>query len=343
MPSRALADAASRAARTRAVRGMAELLDRLDRRSAPRLPVLTYHRVGDVGERPELDPALISASPADFDTQMAYLTARRRVLSLDELLEVREGRRSLPPRSVMVTFDDAYEDFAEHAWPTLRRHGAPVTMFVPTAYPGEPDRVFWWDRLHAAITRTSHQEAHTPAGRFPLGTGPERARAHRELCEAVRRARHADAVVLVDEVERSLGGRAARSAVLGWDQLRSLAAEGVTLAPHTRTHPRLDRLDAAAAMSEVKGSLEDLEREIGPTARVLAFPEGAHDDAVVAALARERFAIAFTTHRHVNDLRRADWLRVGRINVGRRSSVAAIGLQVQGLTRLPRSPRRTAA
>jgi peptidoglycan/xylan/chitin deacetylase (PgdA/CDA1 family) len=338
-----LADVASRAARTRAARGMAELLDRFDRGSAPRLPVLTYHRVGHATERPELDPALISASPADFDAQIAYLTARRRVLSLGELLDVREGRRSLPPRSVMVTFDDAYEDFAEHAWPILRRHGAAVTMFVPTAYPGEPARVFWWDRLHAAITATSLREADTPAGRFPLGSGAERARAHRELSEAVRRARHCDAVVLVDEVERSLGGRAARSAVLGWDQLRSLAAEGVMLAPHTRTHPRLDRLDVAAAMSEVEGSLEDLEREIGPTARVLAFPEGAYDDAVVGALARERFAIAFGMQRHVNDLRRVDWLRVGRINVGRRSSVGAIGLQLQGLTGVRHPFRRTAA
>jgi len=274
---------------------------------------------------------------------MAYLTARWRVISLGELLEVREGRRSLPARAVMVTFDDAYEDFAEHAWPTLRRHGVPVTMFVPTAYPGEPARVFWWDRLHAAITATPLQEAHTPVGRFPLGTGPERARAHRELCEAVSRARHADAGALVDEVERSLGGRAGRSAVLDWDQLRSLAAEGVTLAPHTRTHPRLDRLDVGAAMIEIEGSLEDLEREIGPTARVLAFPEGAHDDAVVAAMARERFAIAFNTRRHINDLRRVDWLRVGRINVGKRSSVAAIGLQLQGLTGFTRPRRRAAA
>jgi peptidoglycan/xylan/chitin deacetylase (PgdA/CDA1 family) len=322
---------------------MAELLDRLDRRSAPRLPVLTYHRVGHVADRPELDPALLSASPADFDAQIAYLTARRRVLSLGELLEVREGRRSLPARSVMVTFDDAYEDFVEHAWPTLRRHGAPVTMFVPTAYPGQPARVFWWDRLHAAITATSLREVDTPAGRFRLGSGANRARAHRELCQAVGRARHADAVVLVDELVRSLGGRATRSAVLDWDQLRSLAAEGVTLAPHTRTHPRLDRLDVEAGMSEVEGSLEDLEREIGPTPRALAYPEGAHDDAVVAALARERFAIAFTSQRHVNDLRRADWLRVGRINVGRRSSIGAIGLQLQGLTRPARVSRRAAA
>jgi len=322
---------------------MAELLERVDRRSAPRLPILMYHRVGHVAERPELDPALISASPSEFDAQMAYLTARRRVLALADLLEVREGRRSLPPRSVMVTFDDAYDDFAEHAWPTLHRHGAPVTMFVPTAYPGDPERVFWWDRLHAAITGTSLREARTPAGRFALGSAAERAQAHRQLCAAIGSARHADAVVLVDELERTLGGRAPRSAVLGWDRLRSLAAEGVTLAPHTRTHPRLDRLDVGAAISEAKGSHADLEREIGPTPRVLAYPEGGHDDAVVAALDREDFAIGFTTARRVNDLRRPDWLRVGRINVGRRSSVGAIGLQLQGITHLPRLPRRAAA
>ena len=265
------------------------------------------------------------------------------MLSLAEVLEVRDGRRTLPPRAVMITFDDAYVDFIEHAWPALRRHGAPVTMFVPTAYPGDPGRAFWWDRLHAAITATARREVRTPAGRFPLGTVEERLRAHRALCAAVGRAPHADAVALVDEVVRALGGGEARSAVLDWGRLRSLAAEGLTLAPHTRTHPRLDRLGVEAAMSEVAGSRADLEREIGPTPKVLAYPEGGHDDAVVDALSREGFALAFTTHRRVNDLRRADWLRLGRINVGRRSSVGAIGLQLQGITGMPRPPRRAAA
>ena len=125
MPARGgLADVASRAARTRAVTGIAGLLE-VSPRSAPRLPVLTYHRVADAAERPELDPALVSASPDDFDAQIAHLTARRRVLSLAEVLEVRDGRRTLPPRAVMITFDDAYVDFIEHAWPALRRHGPP--------------------------------------------------------------------------------------------------------------------------------------------------------------------------------------------------------------------------
>ena len=76
---------------------------------------------------------------------------------------------------------------------------------------------------------------------------------------------------------------------------------------------------------------------------MVAYPEGAHDDGVVAALGREGFAIGFSANRRVNDLRRPDWLRLARINVGRRSSVGAIGLQLQGITGTPRPLRRAAA
>ena len=51
-----------------------------------------------------------------------------------------------------MTFDDAYCDFADHAWPVFRRLGVPVTLFVATEYPDHPDRAYWWDRLHAGLS-----------------------------------------------------------------------------------------------------------------------------------------------------------------------------------------------
>ena len=41
---------------------------------------------------------------------------------------------------MLLTFDDAYRDFATNAWPTLKRYGLPATLFVPTAYAGERSR-----------------------------------------------------------------------------------------------------------------------------------------------------------------------------------------------------------
>src|SRR5688572_8302859 len=98
------------------------------------LRALMYHRVADAADRPDLATSLISATPADFRAQMEHLVAHYRPVSAHEVLDSFELGRALPPRSVLVTFDDGYRDFAEHAWPILKHLGIPVVLFVPTAY-----------------------------------------------------------------------------------------------------------------------------------------------------------------------------------------------------------------
>ena len=317
----ALSSVALRLARTSAAEAVAGGLERVDRRSARMLTVLTYHRVDEPGARPLLDPALLSAAPADFERQIANVAARHRPLSLSELLAIRHGEAELPERAVLVTFDDAYRDFAEHAWPVLRRHGVPATLFVPTAYAGERDRRFWWDRLYAAFAMSGRSDALD---------------AHRQASREVSALPHVAAMQRVGELVAELGEVDPGDEVLSWQELRELATDGVELAAHTRTHPRLDRLPLDEAVAEVRGSLGDLERETGSAAAAFAYPEGGHADDIVRALADEGVEVAFTTERGVNDFRRPDWLRLRRINVGRRSSVGAISLQVLASARFAR-------
>ena len=308
------------------------LLERLYRGRSGLLTVLTYHRVDDPAAQPALYPGLISATPRDFDEQMRFLAANYRVISLAQLLETRETGRRLPPRALMVTFDDAYRDFAEHAWPALRRLGLPVTLFVPTAFPDHPERGFWWDRLHHAVTESSRREIAAFGERLGLTDARARSQTFRALVRAVKARPHHEAMSEVERIISELGAREARHAVLGWDELRQLSADGVTLAPHSRTHPRLDRLPAPELSTELRGSFEDLEREIRDAPRVIAYPDGGHDAAVVAEAAAAGFVAAFTTERGANDLARVEWLRLRRINVGRRSPLSLIRAQLLALS-----------
>ena len=140
------------------------------------LRVLTYHRVAEITDRPDLDPRLISATPAVFDQQMGYLAGNFNVVSLYDVLEAVQGGRRLPGRAVLITFDDAYCDFTDYAWPILTRHRLPVTMFVPTAYPDRPERSLWWDRLHRAFSASRSELHSTPIGTLSLETSEERRR-----------------------------------------------------------------------------------------------------------------------------------------------------------------------
>lgn len=305
-------------------------LDRVDGGRDDVFSVLLYHRIGYPHCPSDLDPSLISATPEAFEAQVAYLSSRRNVLSLDDLLAVRRGRARLPPRSVLVTFDDGYRDFATYAWPTLRLHGVPATLFVATDYPDRPERAFWWDRLHAAISATSRLSLTLPSGTLPLRNAPERVQAFQTVSREVKDLGHERAMALVDAVEAELDAPRPHGCVLGWDELRRLAREGLAVAPHTRTHALLDRLDPAAVEDEILGAARALERELGAAAPALAYPCGSHSDAVVAYVRRAGFELAFTTRRGNNDVGCADWLRLRRTNVGINSSLAAVRVQLIG-------------
>lgn len=66
-----------------------------------------------------------------FRAQMFYLHAfGYKVISLPAALEGLSGKRSLPRHSVVLTFDDGYENFREYAFPLLKRYRFPATVFL---------------------------------------------------------------------------------------------------------------------------------------------------------------------------------------------------------------------
>jgi peptidoglycan/xylan/chitin deacetylase (PgdA/CDA1 family) len=312
-------------ARGAEIAGLLGLLERAGGHDASRLRILTYHRVANPGDEPALHPGLVSATPAGFARQMEHLARSWRIVSLEEVLDAQRRRRPLPPRAVLLTFDDAYVDFAENAWPILRRLSLPATLFVPTAFPDRPERTFWWDRLHQALVETSRHEIWCDAlGSVALRSHRNRSRAFKQLRSWIKSLPHDAAMTAVDQLCSNLGAIEPPHRVLGWNELRSLAREGLCLAPHTRGHPMLHRVSTARVREEARGSLEDLQREVGSTPRVLAYPSGGYDDSTVEALAVEGFELAFTTDPGTNSLPSSHPLRLMRIPVTLRSTKAVL-------------------
>ena len=100
------------------------------------LPILMYHRVADSG--PEAT-ARWRVAPDEFERQVAYLAgAGFRTVNLHEWHDAARLRQPLPGRRVMLTFDDAYEDFATSAWPVLDRHGLGALVFSASPHVGGP-------------------------------------------------------------------------------------------------------------------------------------------------------------------------------------------------------------
>jgi peptidoglycan/xylan/chitin deacetylase (PgdA/CDA1 family) len=105
--------------------------------AADEVPVLMYHSIATDTTRKF---RRFAVDPAEFAVQMEYLeTEGYHPVTAAELAGSRSGRL-LPPRPLVLTFDDAYADFYSTALPVLRQHGFRATLYVPTAYVGTTTR-----------------------------------------------------------------------------------------------------------------------------------------------------------------------------------------------------------
>ena len=298
------------------------------------LRVLTYHRISDDVEGKRCNPSLISARPAQFKRQMEFLADVYKPVSLEEVVQSTQRDAPLPPRAVLVTFDDAYQDFATHAWPVLKSLDIPVVMFVPTGFPDETQNGFWWDRLYSALVLTGRQpDLETQWGTLPMNTDNQRRSSFLKVKHGLRALPHEKLVATTEQLCSERDDSHCEAEVMSWSVLRQLTHEGVTLAPHTHSHPLLNRISPSMVRKEVRRSREQLEERIGASPAAFAYPSGHFNAQVVSILRQEGFAVGFTTLRGINRMGVTDPLRLHRNNVGPQSPDALLRVQLLAIAR----------
>jgi peptidoglycan/xylan/chitin deacetylase (PgdA/CDA1 family) len=105
-----------------------------------RLLILCYHGIS-VDREHEWRPALFMP-PAVFEQRMASLKRSGiSVLSLDEgVRALVDG--TLDEAAAVITFDDGFQDYFQHAAPILDKYSLPATVYLTTWYVDRPYPVF---------------------------------------------------------------------------------------------------------------------------------------------------------------------------------------------------------
>jgi peptidoglycan/xylan/chitin deacetylase (PgdA/CDA1 family) len=177
------------------------------------VPILVYHSVAPTHPGQSKEQRLLDVDTATFRQQMYYLVANKyNVVPLGAVVDALQGKGSVPPHSVAITFDDGWLSQFDNALPILEQLHFPATFFIIT-----------------------HQ----------VGLG---------------------------------------SAYMKLGDLKALQREGMTIASHTQTHPDLSKVSAAQLRDEVVGSRQDLQKMLGVTTDLIAYPYGCWNDRVAAVV-----------------------------------------------------------
>ena len=93
------------------------------------LRVLMYHKVNDLPENPLTMPVSVFDEQMDQVRELGYT-----VVGLDAVLAHYAEGEPLPPKAVLITFDDGYHDNLDNAAEVLKKYGYPAVLFVPIGY-----------------------------------------------------------------------------------------------------------------------------------------------------------------------------------------------------------------
>lgn len=147
---------------------------RIDKGPIPRksvlLPVIMYHNVRPIDfKTTNAFVSDLTLPPSEFELQLRYLKERGiATVSMEDLYLCLEGRRSLPDRSVVLTFDDGFENNYLYAMPLLKRYGLTGTFFLVSGLIGHNEYMTWseaQEMVAAGMEIGSHTISHPDLAR----------------------------------------------------------------------------------------------------------------------------------------------------------------------------------
>lgn len=248
---------------------------------ADRLTVLAYHRITDA-TAPDFDQYRpnVSATTENFAQQMEYVARHFNVIKLETLVAHMTQGAALPPRPLLITFDDGYLDNYLNAFPILRTYNLPATIFLMTSRM-EAQTLPWWDECAHYFFHTELTRVDTPlVSGAQLNDPIQRKAALESVMQRLKPLSADQQRTMLDQLAHDLetAPPPEQRLFVSWEQVRDLVAHNVACQPHTVNHPRLSALDAAGARHEIEQSCAAIAEQTDQEVLAFAYPYGLQDD-----------------------------------------------------------------
>lgn len=267
-----------------------------------RLLVLCYHGIS-LDDEHDWRPGLF-LSPEVFEARLrAIAEGGYNVLPLGEALE-RLAKKSLPPKSVAITFDDGFADFALLALPALKKFQFPATVYLTTWYALRNKPLFnlvvpymLWKQRDCSIGAAEHfgwerpPDLRTEIGRAAAWVSVQQHVANRGISSAGQFA-------LIEEIAGTLGfdyqSLVAKHLlrIMTPDEASAVARQGFDLELHTHRHRTPE--DPDLFLREIQENKEHIRVISGSEPRHFCYPSGVYRPAMLPLLRQSGVCSATT-------------------------------------------------
>lgn len=289
-----------------------------------RLTILTYHRIAGNDDIQEESLPYLFVSRSMFASQMKFVRKWYKPISF-EVLDGMTRNGNIPSNSLIVTFDDGYEDNYSFAFPILERIGIQATLFLTTGRIGQGGKSqFWWDRMHHLLSDLSKREDDRKQIELSVEEREMIQRFRKDSSALFQDLNRRDTRNIEETIRRICMNHgiteedlAKNNRMLDWEQVRRMTPL-VEVGSHTVNHVNLATLDDEEVGLELRNSREIIEAQTGKEALAVSYPAGRLTPQVKRLAEEAGYRFGLGTRESVNDLR--DRYELCRINIWQGSS-----------------------
>lgn len=240
---------------------MRAICRRLEQAESDRCLVLTYHRIlpkTKIGA--EVEPGMY-VTPEVLACHIQFLKQFFEIVAVHRLEDILSGRAKGAKPYCVLSFDDGWLDFYQHAWPVLREEEVPAVVYLPTALIGS-DEIFWTDRLARLLEETDGSEVLAgQAAKMSGGVNLKAFSSFHGAIELLKQYPYLDIEKILAAGEAGVGidCEIDDRSFMQWDEVRTLYDSGlISFGSHTVNHAILTNLPVPEIRAELQESRERL-------------------------------------------------------------------------------------
>jgi len=268
--------------------------------------ILMYHRiVHSPGEDAvPLQPGMY-VTDETFERHLAFLKKKYSIIPFHEMVHrINQGRTT--GECCSITFDDGWRDTYDTAFPLLKRHQVPASVFLASGYIGT-DKWFWPEELAWCLEKLLKQDAwNAETDGFIKSLMPEmnsgNKKNHTDLIdiaiEKVKKYRPERREALLAAIREALPSGSRVRLMMSWSEAAEMQKSGlVSFGAHTVNHIYLDQVGQDTARLEISSSKKVIEDHLGVPVTLFAYPNGNYTPQTIGMLEQSGFLGAVTTKR----------------------------------------------
>ncbi len=254
------------------------------------LKVLAYHAV---------------QNKENFEQQIIYLKNKYNLISLEELKNFSPLEDELPPKSLLITFDDGDNSLFINALPVLKKHEVPAVIFIITGLI-DTNRPFWWNEIE-----------------YYMGKEVGNKKVWEVKHWTNKKREH-----YLDSLRKKSNKPPLTYEQLATSQLREMMKNKIAIGNHSHTHPMFDQCTPMELEMEMEESTKIL-KSLNADYEMFAYPNGNYSEEAEGILRNKNIQLAFLFDHKINK-EIINPLRISRLSVNDYTSIRKLKFILSG-------------